>query len=255
MYFERGGRGETRGPLLRPMDIVPTVRLATPMQVLVVEDDVRVASYLSESLQAGGYTVQTCETVDDARSVLATGSPAPDILILDRLLKGEDGMCLIQPYRLRFPNCRIVVLSAVNFADEKAAALDKGADDYMAKPFSFNELSARLRALSRRAPPVSSGVLFQCKDVIVDLRSQGVSVDGRRIDLGKKEFQLLCTLIEHPGRVYHRFHLLDRIWDVQADIESNVVEVTVNALRKKLKEAGSKLEVLSKRNVGYWVEA
>jgi DNA-binding response OmpR family regulator len=239
---------------LVPVDKKPALGLATPMQVLVVEDDARVASYLSESLQAGGYGVQRCETAEEARTVLATGSPVPDILILDRLLKGEDGMSLIQPFRLRFPNCRIVVLSAVNFADEKATALDQGADDYMAKPFSFNELSARLRALSRRSPPAANGMIFQCRDVIVDLRSQGVSVEGRRMDLGKKEFQLLCALIEHPGRVYHRFQLLDRIWDVQADIESNVVEVTVNALRKKLKEANSRLEVLSKRNVGYWVE-
>lgn len=227
------------------------------MELLIVEDEKRVAQFLKGSFEAEGYSTRVCHSIEEAESLINAPVESVDTVILDRMLAGGDGMTLIPLLKNRYPGCHILVLSAIDLAEEKARALDLGADDYLAKPFALQELSARLRALSRRTGNATSrlGQVIRCKDICVDSLSQTVSVSGRRIELSKKEYQVLSLFMQNPGRVFNKYQLLDKIWDQQFSIESNTVEVTIRHLRIKLRDAKSTLDILSRRNVGYWVEA
>ena len=224
------------------------------MDILVVEDEARVRKFLEEALKSEGHSVTACSSVEEAEAWMAIEGNSLDIAILDRMLGDHDGLQLIKPIKLRHPESKVLMLSAIGIADEKAQALDLGADDYLSKPFSLAELSARIRAISRRSPNKNVSTAILVKNLTIDLRSQTVQTEKMKLDLSKKEFQLLTTLASHPNRVFTKYQLLDKVWDQQADIESNIVEVTIKNLRRKLEAATSKAEILSKRNVGYWIE-
>jgi DNA-binding response OmpR family regulator len=230
------------------------------MNVWVVEDESKVLQFLESALRGEGHSVSACATFEDAQALMLdceVKGDAPDAVVLDRMLNnGKDGINLIRPIKQKFPQTKIIILSAINTPDEKAAALDQGADDYLSKPFSLVELSARLRVLGRRSqePAVGDSHKLRHKDVEMDLLAHHVHVAGRRIDFSNKEFALLRLFLQNPGRVYNRFQLLDKVWNMQFEVESNVVEVTIKNLRRKLADASSLLEIVSKRNIGYWIE-
>lgn len=225
------------------------------MEILIVEDELKVSKFLEEALKSEGHTVHACRNYEEAETWLQVEGSDPEVVILDRTLGDGDGIELIRPLKEKFPACKILVLSAIGIADEKAVALDRGADDYISKPFSLAELSARIRAISRRGSTGAHPTQLKLGNLTVDLRTQNVLTESGKVDCSKKEFQLLTTLATHPRRVFTKYQLLDRIWDTQADIESNIVEVTVKNLRRKLEAARSTAQILSKRNVGYWIEA
>ncbi|MBS1984593.1 MAG: response regulator transcription factor [Bdellovibrionales bacterium] len=226
------------------------------MDVLLIEDEIRVLKFLEDALRREGHTVHPCKSFEEARDFLAAPLKSLDIAIMDRLLHGRDSLDLVAQVRAKVPECGILILSAINSSEEKAAALDKGADDYLSKPFSLVELSARLRALSRRREgPARETTVMQRGNLTIDPISHIVSADGKRLDLSNKEYLLFYTLVQVPGRVYNKFQLLDKVWDMQFDIESNVVEVTVRNLRRKLEAASASVVIESKRNMGYWIEA
>lgn len=227
------------------------------MHILLVEDDQRLSEYMVEALGREGYTLEICATVDEAVAYMSLNAEPPGVVILDRMLGRADGSTLIPKLKTRFPDAAILVLSSLDMPSEKARILDAGADEYLSKPFSLDELTARLRLVVRR----SHGRVHEDLSVralgnlALDLRTQNVTVGGRRLDLTRKEFQLLSLLMDSPGRVYNRFQILDRVWEVERMTESNVVETTIKNIRRKLAEAGAQARVESKRNVGYWIEA
>ncbi len=226
------------------------------MKLFLLEDEAKVSKFISESLKADGYQVQSCASFKEAQDWLGSSSETFDLAILDRMVDGLDALVLVAPLKKAWKDCKVIILSAINTPDEKAAALDQGADDYLAKPFSFVELSARLRALGRRnstSQPKATHLVVA--NLSVDLLAHQALIGGRRLDLSQKEFQLLLCLIQRPGQVYNRYQLLDRIWDTQFELESNVVEVTVKNLRRKLEALNSQAIIQSKRNLGYWLEA
>jgi DNA-binding response OmpR family regulator len=227
------------------------------MQILVVEDDKRVSQFLDQALRAENYQVVVCRSLEELDSFCAQrNQDKPEVVILDRMLGSDDGATRIGALKRNFPETKILVLSAIDQASEKARVLDLGADDYIAKPFSLEELSARIRLLRRRQSQ-ASGVgrdIYNMGNLVVDLKRQQVSVAGKKVDLTKKEFQVLSLLLEHPGRIYNRFQLLDRVWDMDHLAETNVVEVTIKNLRRKLEEAQSTAVIQSKRQLGYWIE-
>lgn len=226
------------------------------MNILLVEDEQRVRKYLEGALRAEGHTLTACADVEETLAFLKLESEfEPELAILDRMLGDLDGLEVIVPLRQRYPACKVLILSAIGTADEKAQALDQGADDYLTKPFSLNELTARMRALSRRTSSRPANHSISVGDLSIDLKTQTARVDQVKLDLSKKEFQLLCTLSASPNRVFNKFQLLDRVWDQQVDVESNTVEVTIKNLRRKLETAQCQTKILSKRNVGYWIEA
>lgn len=168
------------------------------------------------------------------------------------MLGGSEGGELLQPLKNRFPNAGILILSSIDLPSEKAHWLERGADDYLGKPFELSELVARLRKVARtqRAPATLVG-----GDIVVDPVTQTTMANGKRIDLTRKEFLLLSLLMRYPGQVFSKSQILDRVWQIETTVESNVVEVTVRNVRKKLAEAKAKGTIESRRHVGYWFEA
>jgi two-component system OmpR family response regulator len=228
------------------------------MTIVLVEDESRVLSFLTEALRKEGHVVHPAETFEAAVDLITSLGSQLELLIMDRLLGRTDGIPLIPLTRGKCTGAKILVLSTINSPEQKAAALDLGADDYLGKPFQLVELSARVRSLSRRTPSEgASGErhVFTVGDIQLNALEHKALVGGKAVDLSNKEYLVLFTLIQHPGRVYNKFQLLDKVWDVQFDVESNVVEVTIKNLRRKLTTAGSKTEILSRRNIGYWLEA
>lgn len=224
------------------------------MHVLIVEDDQRILKFLKNALTSEGNTTSTASTYDTAHHELTEASTPFDMVILDRMLVGSDGATLIPEIKRRLPACGILVLSALSESTEKAVVLDLGADDYLAKPFTLQELTARIRSIERRIRASSGGRVIRLGDMSLDLVAHRLSVGGKLVDLSQKEFQVFATLAQEPGRVHSRFQLLDRVWNAQFYVESNVVEVTVNNLRRKLEGSKAVAKILSKRGVGYWLE-
>lgn len=226
------------------------------MHILVIEDDRRLSSYLREALSREGHTVDICESIEDVDGHMAVPNETPKVVILDRMLGTQDGALLIPKLKSRYPNTGILVLSSLDMPAEKAKVIDSGADDYVAKPFSLEELTARLRLASRRGnfQAQTDSVVRALGNLSLDLKTQTITVGGQKVDLTRKEFQLLSLLMDSPGRVFNRIQILDRVWDIERLTESNVVETTIKNLRRKLQEAQSSAKVESKRNVGYWIE-
>lgn len=230
------------------------------MNVLILEDEIRVLEFLTESLNSEGYEVFPCKSYSEALDTIEMLKDKLDLVIMDRLLDRMDAIGLIPLTKSTCPRSKILVLSTINNPTQKAALLDLGADDYLGKPFQLVELSARIRALTRRtlASPHNrfhQNINFQIKNLEVNVLDHKALINQKPIDLSNKEYLLLLTLLQHPGRVFNKYQLLDKIWNTQFDIESNVVEVTIKNLRRKLDESGSEVEILNRRNIGYWIEA
>ena len=232
------------------------------MTIVVVEDETRVLSFLTEALRKEGHTVHPCAEYDKATETLEGLGESVELLVMDRLLDRIDAIGLIPFAREKCRNAKILVLSTINEPAQKAAALDLGADDYLGKPFQLVELSARIRSLTRRkgegAAAAGAGIsshVYNAGNVQLNAIEHKITVGGKSLDLSNKEYLVLLTLIQHPGRVFNKFQLLDRVWDTQFDVESNVVEATIKNLRRKLESSGSDREILSRRNIGYWIEA
>lgn len=224
------------------------------MHLLLVEDDPRLSEYLREALGREGHTLDVCTTVEEVRTHLALQSAEPPaVVILDRMLGRFDGASVIPQLKARFPDAGILILSSLDMPSEKARLIDEGADEYVSKPFSLDELSARLRLVARRSPTAVSSVRA-LGNLSLDLKTQNAAVGPVKLDLTRKEFQLLSLLMDSPGRVYNRFQILDRVWEVERTTESNVVETAIKNLRRKLEEAKSNARIESKRNIGYWIE-
>lgn len=226
------------------------------MNILVVEDDNRIAEYLEESLRSIQYHVVVCRNFDEAEAFMLQQDNEIDVVLLDRMIGKREGADLIDPLRSRYPNIGIIILSSLDSPTEKAKWLDMGIEDYVGKPFSFEELSARIRNVFRNKNKnqITKSNLLVLKNLKLDLLSQQCRVDHQVLNLTKKELQLLILLIEKPSRILSKNQILDRVWQVDSSVESNVVEVTVKNLRKKLEEAHSNVNIKSRRNMGYWVE-
>lgn len=227
------------------------------MHLLLVEDDPRLSEYMREALGREGYSIEVCATVDEAQAYMSTlTNEAPSVVILDRMLGRMDGATLIPKLKARYPEVGVLVLSSLDMPSEKARIIDAGADEYLSKPFSLDELTARLRLVVRRAKGAEKidASVRVLGNLCLDLKTQNATVASAKLDLTRKEFQLLSLLMDSPGRVYNRFQILDRVWEIERMSESNVVETTIKNLRRKLEESGADVRIESKRNMGYWVE-
>jgi DNA-binding response OmpR family regulator len=213
-------------------------------RILIAEDEAQIVSFLEKGLRAAGYATAT---VSDGISALVKAlSGEFDLLILDIGLPGKDGFEVLRDLRARDRDLPVVILTARNKARDAVAGLDLGADDYIRKPFPFDELLARVRARLRddRGPEVTS---IRAGDVVLDLLTRTVEVDGRSIELTSREFALAELFLKHPGQVFSREQILSRVWGYDYDPRSNVVDVYVGHLRRKL----GKDRILSIRGMGY----
>lgn len=226
------------------------------MRVLLVEDEAKVRGFLLESFEREGFTTLSFSTFQDARAYLAGDEPAADVAILDRMVGDKDGAQLIPILKRKYPATKILVLSAINDPDERAKILDLGADDYQGKPYSLMELLSRMRALLRRETGAGPGreTRLQAGNLELDMLAHTASVQGESLELTPKEFRLLGILAREPGKVWSKFKLLDLVWQINLELESNVVEATIRNLRRKLERLGASARIESKRNLGYWLE-
>jgi two-component system response regulator MprA len=216
-------------------------------RILVVDDDPRIASSLRRALVYEGYEVDTAG--DGTEGLSKAREQPPDLVILDVMMPGLDGIevCL----RLRAEgDVAILMLTARDATSARVQGLDSGADDYLVKPFAFEELLARVRALLRRGAQRAPRLLIY-GDLRLDLDTREVSRGGRALDLTAKEFELLEHLLRQPRRVFSRDQLLESVWGPGSNTTSNVVDVYIGYLRQKLEEAGETRLVQTVRGVGY----
>jgi len=201
------------------------------MHILVVEDEKKVASFIQRGLEAEHYTVDVA--YDGEAGLVRVFDGNYDLLILDVMLPKRDGLSVLQEVRRHKLNLPVLLLTARDTVADKVAGLDRGADDYLTKPFAFEELLARVRALLRRGTPMPAPVLALA-DLRLDLVTRQVTRAGRRIDLTAKEFALLEFFLRQPGRVLSRTLIAQHVWGVDFDTFTNVIDVYVNYLRKKI---------------------
>lgn len=228
------------------------------MKILIVEDDAKVGNFLKDNLGRENYSVALIDSFLEFEKFISSPEFTPSLIIMDRLLGNDDTKNLIRKIKQKFAKTSLLFLSALNTPTEKASLLDEGADDYIGKPFSLVELQARVRVLLRRSNDATqgqTGFYMHVKDILIDLKSRSVLCNENKIELTTKEFSLFLNFAENKNRVFTKYQLLDLIWETNLDVESNVIEVNIMNIRKKLEQAGSIVKIQSKRNVGYWLEA
>ena len=220
------------------------------MRLLVVEDNEKLSASLKKGLQQEGYAVDVALSAADARSMLSMIRDDYDAIVLDRMLPDEDGLALCRSLRSSGRVVPILMLTARDGVSERVDGLDAGADDYLTKPFSFDELTARVRALLRR-PRGPVQMVLRTGEVELDPGTREIRVSGKAVGMTAKEFGLLELLMRHPGQVFSREQITRRLWDQDFDAGSNVVEVHVKNVRRKLSEAGSNERIETLRGTGY----
>jgi DNA-binding response OmpR family regulator len=219
------------------------------MRLLLVEDDARIARFVAKGLREQAYAVDVAGTGDDALYQAAINSY--DLVILDVMIPGRDGFAVCRELRKSGQRMPILMLTARDAVEDRIAGLDHGADDYLTKPFEFRELLARLRALLRR-----SGELRPAKisvaDLVLDTAAQSATRAGRSMTLTAKEYALLEFLARNAGRVVGRAEIAEHVWDETFDPFSNLIEVYVNRVRRKIDADSNKPLLHTRRGAGYF---
>lgn len=204
------------------------------MQILVVEDDKRISDFLTKGLEENGYLVTLCKTAEE---VIENYLDLQwDLFIVDVMLPGIDGRQLVQTLRYKKITAPILMLSALNTVQDKVNALDDGADDYLTKPFHFDELFSRIKALTRRANRLTETTtnLQQFGSLNIDYDQYKVSVNQKELDLSPTEIKLLLYLIENKDKTVTRMQILNAVWGIQFDNQTNIVDVYISYLRNKI---------------------
>lgn len=221
--------------------------------ILIVEDDAEIADYIARGLAEQGFTV---DRVGDGREGLFRATePALDAIVLDRMLPGLDGLGLLKAVRAAGVKTPIILLSALGSTDDRIEGLKAGADDYLAKPFAFGELLARVRAVMRRtaqpAVPAAEPSVLRCGDLELNRLSRVVRRGDRRITLQPREYRLLEFMLLHRNEVVTRTMLLEAVWDYHFDPGTNVIDVHISRLRRKIDDGAGEPLLHTVRGAGY----
>jgi DNA-binding response OmpR family regulator len=221
------------------------------MHILVVEDEVKMAEIMARGLKAEGYAVTTAHSVRAGMELVRTDRC--DLIILDLLLPDSPGTELLRELRQQRRSVPVLIVTARGELEVKAENFDAGADDYLTKPFAFEELVMRVKALLRRSPTAVNSTL-KIADLEVDRLSRKVSRAGKRIELSPKEYSLLEYLVLNPNRVLSRTMIMDRVWDQSFEGLTNIVDVYVRQVRRKIDEGFEPKLIRTVRGIGYAID-
>jgi two-component system, OmpR family, response regulator len=218
------------------------------VKILVVEDDKKLGGFLRKGLEAQGFVVDYCADGDEGFTLATTRSY--DALVLDIMLPGRDGLSILRNLREQRSTVPVILLTARGALNERLDGLNTGADDYLAKPFYIEELVARLHALLRRASGQQKNLLQHC-DITVNLLTREVKCGAKPVELTAREFALLTYLMRSPGRTFTRAQICEHVWNYHFDPGTNLVDVYVQHLRKKLGSDSGRPVIETVRSVGY----
>ena len=225
------------------------------MRILVMEDDEKMSAFIARGLTEAGHV---CDSFRDGRDGLFQATQDQDqydVLIVDRMLPGLDGLSIVRAARAAQIKTPVLFLTAMAGVDDRVEGLEAGADDYLVKPFAFSELLARLNALARRPPVQEQRTVLKIADLELDLVRRRAQRAGQNIELQPREFVLLETLMRAEGRVLTRTMLLEKVWDIHFDPQTSVVETHISRLRAKVDKPFDVALVHTVRNTGYSIHA
>lgn len=222
------------------------------MRVLLVEDDVKIASFIIKGLRSAGYAVDHAPDGEEGLH-LALMEPY-DAAVIDIMLPRKDGLSLIRELRAEKVNTPVLILSAKGSVDDRVKGLETGGDDYLTKPFAFSELLARVQALIRRAGGISDPIHLNVGDLSVNLITREITRGGKYIDLQPREFSLLEYLMRNAGRIVSKTMIMEHVWDYHFDPQTNVVEARISRLRDKIDRDADQKLIHTMRGVGYVIK-
>ncbi len=227
--------------------------LVQKMRILLIEDDKRLSYLICKVLQEEGFSADAAYDGDTGLEIALRG--AHDVAIVDWMLPGRDGPSVVRAIRSARLPIAILMLTARTQVEDRVAGLYGGADDYLCKPFAFDELVARLHALGRRANPNTVESLeLRVGNMVLDLRSQTARRAGTPLDLTRTERTLLECFMRHPGQVLNRQFILDYVWSYESDVQPTMVDVYISYLRAKLAQTGLKDPIRTRRGLGYMLD-
>lgn len=223
------------------------------MRILLLEDDRRISEYVKQGFSEAGHT---CDTFDDGAIALVQATHETyDVFIVDRMVPSLDGLTVVRTLRSARNCTPVLFLTSMDDIEDRVVGLEAGGDDYLVKPFAFSELMARVNALARRPPIADQSSVLRVHDLEMDLMARRVSRAGKLLALNGKEFRLLEVLMRNAGRVVTRTMLLERVWDIDFDPQTSVVETHVSRLRAKVDKPFDRTLVHTVRGIGYSVRA
>lgn len=239
------------GRLRKRLAFSPDCQQSYAVRLLIVEDEPKTAAYLRKGFSESGFVVDTAEHGDDGQHLALTGHY--DLVVLDVMVPHRDGWCILEKIRQSGQTTPVLMLTARDSVPDRVKGLELGADDYLIKPFAFSELLARVRCLLRRSPGRQPEQI-QVADLTLNLVRMRAERAGRRLELTPKEFALLSLMARRQGEVLTRTLIAEQVWDVHFDSDSNVVDVAVRRLRRKVDEPFDRPLIHTVRGSGYVFE-
>jgi DNA-binding response OmpR family regulator len=234
------------------MRLSGSIEAMSALHILVVEDETRLADAVKQGLGEEGFTVETAGSAEAATPIIARG--ALDLIVLDLGLPGKSGLDLLREMRAGGDETPVLILTARGSLEERVAGLDSGSDDYLAKPFAFAELVARIKALARR-PRSKSSPILKVGDLEFDTTKRRAKIGEHNLNLSPKETMLLELLMRHAGQVVTRDMIAETVWDSNYNSLTNLIEVFVNRLRQKIDPRADRSVIVTVRGVGYTMRA
>jgi two-component system, OmpR family, copper resistance phosphate regulon response regulator CusR len=219
------------------------------MRILIVEDETSIANFIRDGLTEEGFAVDVADNGKKGLQLALDNLAEYDVILLDWMLPGLNGIEICRSIRRENEIIPIIFLTAKDTVDDAVFGLEAGANDYIRKPFSFEELLARIRVLMRSHQQVNA--VFEAGDISMDVEKHMVVKEGKPVDLTQKEFALLEYLLRNKGKVCRRTRIIEKIWDIHFEHDSSVIDVYINALRRKLDTPGSPSLITTVRGVGY----
>ena len=222
------------------------------MRILLIEDEVAIANFIKEGLEEEGFAVDVADNGKKGLQIALDHLEEYDLLLLDWMLPGLSGIEICRAIRKQNQQLPIIFLTAKDTVDDAVFALETGANDFIRKPFSFEEMLARIRVLLRSQ--TGEQTVFRYKDLEMNLDTHRVTKNGVVVELTQKEFALLEYLLRNKGKVCRRTRIIEKVWDINFDHDTSVIDVYINALRKKLDTAGQASFIQTLRGIGYRIK-